>query len=196
LDSHCICADEIGHLCGFRSKIAWPGSAREGAPARAGALAASAEATVDEGRGSQRNVGERKRACRASSAAPRRVAATTGTRAVATQTGTPVEEVCADDVDHTSLPDDAFALVLTAIDQPQAAARMLATCRRVRLVVPGPGSGPPVAASELGPSAPLVVQVQAMLAFLRSPAAKSHRLGLGAMAPRPHPPHRAATSNQ
>jgi len=86
-------------------------------------------------------------------------------------------------VDLTSLPDDAFALVLTAIDQPQAAARMLATCRHVRVAVPVPVlvmvpvPVPPVTASELGPSAPLVVQVQAMSGFLLSPAAKSHRGG-------------------
>jgi len=65
-----------------------------------------AEATVEEGRGGQGTVGMRKRARRASSAAPRRVTATTGTRAAATKTGTPVEEVCADDVDLTSLPSE------------------------------------------------------------------------------------------
>ena len=109
---------------------------------------------------------ERERGGRASSAAPRRVAATIGTRAVATQTGTPADakepQACADDVDLASLPDDAFALVLTAIDQPQAAARMLATCRRVRVAVP-------LVSASVGPSAPMVVQVQVTSTFLRSP---------------------------
>jgi hypothetical protein len=44
----------------------------------------------------------------------------------------PAKKACADGVDLASLPDDAFALVLTAIDQPQAAARMLATCHSLR----------------------------------------------------------------
>jgi len=61
------------------------------------------------------------------------------------------------------LPDDLFALVLTAIDQPQAAGRMLATCRRVRALVALAGPGTP------GPSAPIVVQVVITSAH-RSPA--------------------------
>jgi len=142
-----------------------------------------AEAAAEHGGcGVKSKVGERKCGCRASSAASCRVAATTGTRAVATQTGTPAEakepKACADEVDLTSLPDDAFAVVLTAIDQPQAAARMLAACRRVRVAVPVP----PDSAS-VGPNAPMVVQVQAMPAFLRSPVAKLHRLGSGRPGP-------------
>jgi len=50
--------------------------------------------------------------------------------------GEPTEEVVHTGL--TGLPDNLFALVLTAIDQPQAVGRMLATCRRVRaLVAPG-----------------------------------------------------------
>jgi len=83
--------------------------------------------------------------------------------------------------DLESLPDDAFALVVAAIDQPQAAARMLATCRRVGAAVPAP----PVL--ELGPSAPMVVQVRAMSACLAAvgPVAEpsgSGRSGSGGLA--------------
>jgi len=60
-----------------------------------------------------------------------------------------------------SLPDDLIGLVLTAIDQPLAAGRMLATCRRVRTLVSMP--------RELGPSAPVAVQVE-VLSGVRSPA--------------------------
>jgi len=117
-----------------------------------------------------RGSGECKHRLQAPSAAPRRVAATTGKRAVAS-TGTPAQACAwAGEIDLTSLPDDAVTLVLAAIDQPQAAARMLSTCRRVRESLPAPGSH--VSASELGPSAPMVIQVQFMSAFLHSAAAK------------------------
>jgi len=54
-----------------------------------------------------------------------------------------------------SMPDDTFAMVLTAIDQPQAAACMLATCQRVRAALRGP-----VPVCAMGPRAPMVVQIQ------------------------------------
>jgi len=60
-----------------------------------------------------------------------------------------------------SLPDDTLAMVLTAIDQPQAAACMLATCQRVRAAL-----RVPVPVCAMGPSAPMVVQVQAVSAAL------------------------------
>ena len=73
--------------------------------------------------------------------------------------------------DLASLPDDVFALVVAAVDQPQAAARLLATCRRVRAAVPAPPGAPPGdSPGELGPSAPMVVQVQATSACLAAPA--------------------------
>jgi len=56
----------------------------------------------------------------------------------ATRTGRPIEgpETCAAArLCLASLPDDLIGLVLTATDQPQAAGRMLATCRRVRTLV-------------------------------------------------------------
>jgi len=61
-----------------------------------------------------------------------------------------------DDVegDLMSLPDDLFALVVSAIDQPHAAACMLATCRRVGAALLHEA---PEAASSMGPSAPMVV---------------------------------------
>jgi len=57
--------------------------------------------------------------------------------------------------DLMSMPDDTFAMVLTAIDQPQAAACMLATCQRVRAALRGP-----VPVCAMGPRAPMVVQIQ------------------------------------
>jgi len=64
--------------------------------------------------------------------------------------------------DLANLPDDAFALVLTAIDEPRAAARMLSAYRRTRAAVPVP------APSELGPLTPVLIQVQATSACLAS----------------------------
>jgi len=64
--------------------------------------------------------------------------------------------------DLANLPDDAFALVLTAIDEPRAAARMLSAYQRAcaAVLVPAP--------SELGPLTPVLVQVQATSACLAS----------------------------
>ena len=64
--------------------------------------------------------------------------------------------------DLDNLPDDAFALVLTAIDEPRAAARMLSAYQRAcaAVLVPAP--------SELGPLTPVLVQVQATSACLAS----------------------------
>jgi len=56
------------------------------------------------------------------------------------------------------MPDDTFAMVLAAIDQPQAAACMLATCQRVGVALRAPDAVAP----STGPDAPMIVQVQAV----------------------------------
>jgi len=63
--------------------------------------------------------------------------------------------------DLMSMPDDTFAMVLAAIDQPQAAACMLATCQRVRAAL-----RVPVPVCTVGPSALMIVQVEAVSAAL------------------------------
>ena len=74
--------------------------------------------------------------------------------------------------DLMGMPDDTFAMVLAAIDQPHAAACMLATCQRVGAVLQAPeavpGAAPEAAlAPSMGPGSPMIVQVQAVSAALR-----------------------------
>jgi len=68
--------------------------------------------------------------------------------------------------DLMGMPDNTFAMVLTAIDRPQAAACMLATCKRVGAALRVPDADPSPAPST-GPGAPMIVQVQAVSAALR-----------------------------
>jgi len=93
--------------------------------------------------------------------------------------------------DLANLPDDAFALVLTAIDEPRAAARMLSAYRRARAAVPVPGP------SELGPLTPVLVQVQATSACLASSRTQDRYQGPGLMmAATPGPAHPRAHGAQ
>jgi len=64
--------------------------------------------------------------------------------------------------DLMDMPDDTFAMVLAAIDQPHAAVCMLATCQRV-----GEALRAHEAAPEAAAGAPMIVQVQAVSAALR-----------------------------
>jgi len=80
--------------------------------------------------------------------------------------------------DLMDMPNDTFAMVLAAINQPQAAACMLATCQRVRAALRAPDAVPE-ATPEAAADAPMIVQIQAVSAALRlHDDFKFHRPGL------------------